>query len=425
MMVESTQEKTNLQSKIAKEKLSDKVIDQLLSGGTLTSEELFGRDGFLKFLKKRLMERILEAEMSDHLGYAKHDVSGNGSGNSRNGKGTKVVKTDTGEIEINVPRDRNGEFEPQLIPKRRKRISGLDDVVLSLYSRGLTVRDIQAHLYDLYETEISKDLISKITDSVLEEVTEWRNRPLDEIYPIIFIDGFVAKCRLEGHVSNRTVYVIYGINMEGQKDVLGLYIGATEGSKYWLQVLTDLKNRGIKDTFILCADGLKGLPEAVESIFPQAIFQTCIVHMTRNSLNYVPYREKKAVAEDLKKIYQADTLTGAELAMDDFELTWGDKYNAIVKSWRNNWELIIPFLEYPKEIRKVIYTTNIIESLNRTLRKSVKNRGHFPTEDSLMKVLYLAIKNVSKKWTMPIRDWKSALNQFAIKFADRFPEKLI
>lgn len=424
-MLESSPKKTNVQSKIVKEQLSDKVIDQLLEGGILTSEELFGKDGFLKELKKRLMERILEAEMSDHLGYDKYDIAGNGSGNSRNGKGTKVVKTDTGEVEINVPRDRNGEFNPQLITKRRKRISGLDDVVLSLYSRGLTVRDIQAHLYDLYETEISKDLISKITDSVLEEVTEWRNRPLDEIYPIIFIDGFVAKCRLDGHVSNRTVYVIYGINMEGQKEVLGLYIGTTEGSKYWLQVLTELKNRGIKDIFILCADGLKGLPEAVESIFPQTIFQTCIVHMTRNSLNYVPYKEKKAVAEDLKKIYQADTLAGAELAMDDFELTWGDKYNAIVKSWRNNWDRIIPFLEYPKEIRKVIYTTNIIESLNRTLRKSVKNRGHFPTEDGLMKVLYLAIKNVSKKWSMPIRDWKSALNQFAIKFADRFPERLI
>jgi putative transposase len=288
----------------------------------------------------------------------------------------------------------------------------------------MTVRDIQAHLEELYGTEISRDLITTITDAVLEEVTAWRNRPLDAVYPIIYIDGFVAKCRLDGSVSNRTVYVIYGINMDGEKDVLGLYLGESEGSKYWLSVLTELKNRGIEDLYILCADGLKGLPEAVESIFPKAVFQTCIVHMVRNSLNYVPHKEKKAVAKSLKQIYEANTVELAEQAMDDFELTWGDKYRVIVRSWRNNWERIIPFLDYPADIRKAIYTTNIIESLNRTLRKAVKNRGHFPTEDGLMKVLYLAIKNVSKKWTMPIRNWKSALNQFAIRFADRFPEQL-
>ena len=287
------------------------------------------------------------------------------------------------------------------------------------------MRDIQSHLEELYGTEVSRDLISTITDAVLEDVTAWRGRPLDEFYPIVFIDGFVAKCRLDGRVDNRTVYVIYGINMEGQKEVLGLYLGAAEGAKFWLSVLTEIKNRGLKDIFILCADGLKGLSEAVEATFPKAIFQTCIVHMVRHSLNYVPHAEKKAVAMDLKKIYQSDTVALAEQALDDFELSWGDKYGAIVKSWRHNWEKIIPFLAFPKEIRRVIYTTNIIESLNRTLRKAVKNRGHFSTEEGLMKVLYLAIKGVSKKWTMPIRDWKQALNQFAILFADRFPEKLL
>jgi putative transposase len=402
----------------------EEIIDELL-GSTKSAEDLFGKDGLLKTLTKQLMERLLEAEMTSHLGYVKHASDGKNTGNSRNGKTKKTVKTGNGEIEITVPRDRESEFNPVLVGKRQSRLAGLDDNILSLYAKGMTVRDIQSHIEELYGTEISRDLISTITDAVLDDVKAWRSRALDEIYPIVFIDGFVAKCRLDGRVENRTVYVIYGINMEGQKDVLGLYLGAAEGAKFWLGVLTEIKNRGLKDIFILCADGLKGLPEAVEATFPKATFQTCIVHMVRHSLNYVPYNEKKAVAADLKRIYHSDTEVLAAQALDDFELTWGDKYGAIVKSWRQNWEKIIPFLSFPKEIRKVIYTTNIIESLNRTLRKSVKTRGHFSTEDGLMKVLYLAIKGVSKKWTMPIRDWKQALNQFAIMFADRFPAELI
>jgi putative transposase len=264
-----------------------------------------------------------------------------------------------------------------------------------------------------------------MTDSILEDVTDWRNRALEELYPIVFIDGFVAKCRLNGMVSNRCVYIIYGINIEGKKDVLGLYLGENEGAKFWLHVLTELRNRGLKDIFILCADGLKGLPEAVEAVYPQTTFQTCIVHMVCHSLNYVPYAQKKAVAADLKKIYGSSTVELAAQALDDFELTWGDKYPAIVRSWRSNWEKIIPFMDYPIEIRKIIYTTNIIESLNNTLRKSIRNRGHFPTEEALMKVLYLAIQQVSKRWTMPIKDWKQALNRFAISYPDRFPEKLM
>ncbi len=404
--------------------ISNEMLDELL-GNAKTQDDLFGKDGLLKQLSKQLMERLLDMEMTNHLGYMKHAVEGDNSGNSRNGKTKKTVKTGNGDIEIAVPRDRQSEFQPVLVEKRQSHLNGLDDQVLSLYARGMTVRDIQSHLTELYGTEISRDLISTMTDAVLEDVTEWRNRPLDKLYPIVFIDGFVAKCRLDGRVSNRAVYVIYGITMEGQKEVLGLYIGENEGAKFWLQVLTELKNRGVDDIVILCADGLKGLPESVEATFPKAIFQTCIVHMVRHSLNYVPYQEKKAVAEDLRKIYQSSTRDLANQALDDFELTWGDKYAAIVKSWRQNWEKITPFLDFPIEIRKVIYTTNIVESLNATLRKAVRNRGHFSTEDSLMKVLYLAIRGVSKKWTMPVRDWKFALNRFAIMFPGRFPDKLI
>ncbi len=403
--------------------INDEMLDKLL-GNAKTQDDLFGQDGLLKELSKRFMERLLEMEMSNHLGYMKHAVEGHNSGNSRNGKGKKTVKTGNGEIEISVPRDRLSEFEPILVGKRQSHLKGLDEQVLSLYARGMTVRDIQSHLSELYGTEISRDLISTMTDGVLEEVAEWRNRPLDKVYPIVFIDGFVAKCRLDGRVSNRAVYVIYGISLEGQKEVLGLYLGENEGAKFWLQVLTELKNRGVEDVFILCADGLKGLPESVEATFPQAIFQTCIVHMVRYSLSYVPYQEKKAVAADLKNIYRSSTVGQAAQALDDFESIWGDKYPAIVKSWRQNWEKVTPFLDFPIEIRRVIYTTNIVESLNATLRKAVRNRGHFPTEDSLLKVLYLAIRGVSKKWTMPIREWKQALNRFAIMFPERLPEKL-
>lgn len=404
--------------------ISDEMIDQLL-GTAKTQEDLFGQDGIVKQITKRFMERLLQEEMTEHLGYAKHAVEGHNSGNSRNGNASKTVKTGNGDIEVTVPRDRNSEFEPVLVGKGKRRLQLLNDQVLSLYARGMTVRDIQSYVEELYGTEISRDLITKITDGILEEVTEWRNRALDKVYPIVYIDGFVAKCRLDKAVTNRTVYIIYGINLEGQKDVLGLYLGETEGSKYWLQVLTELKNRGLENIFILCADGLKGLPESVAAAFPKTIFQTCIVHQVRHSLNYVPYNEKKAVAADLKKVYGSSTVELAEQALDDFELTWGDKYSAIVKSWRNNWDKIIPFLDFPIEIRKVIYTTNIVESLNNTLRKSVRNRGHFTTEEALMKVLYLAIRGVSKKWTMPIRDWKSALNRFAILFPEHFAGKLI
>lgn len=401
--------------------ITNEMLDEMI-GTAKTQDDVFGKDGLLNTLSKRLLERMFDSELTHHLGYEKHAVSGRNSGNSRNGKTSKTIKTNNGELELSVPRDRNSNFEPILIEKRKNRLKVIDDLILSLYGKGMTVRDIQAHIEELYGTEVSSDLISTITDGVLEEVTEWRNRPLDKVYPIVFIDGFVVKARSNGVVCNRTVYVVYAINLEGKKDVLGLYLGENEGAKFWLYVLTELKNRGMDDIFILCADGLKGLPEAVEAAFPKTTFQTCIVHMMRHSLNYVPYTDKKAVASDLKKIYQSNTITLAQEALDEFELVWGDKYPAIVKSWRNNWEKVTPFLQYPKEIRRVIYTTNIVESLNSTLRKAVRNRGHFSTEDGIMKVLYLAIRGVSKKWNMPIREWKQALNHFAILFEDRFPE---
>jgi len=310
--------------------ISDKVLDELL-GEARTESELLGKDGIIKTLTKRLVERMLESEMDHHLGYSKHASSGNNSGNSRNGSSDKQVILEDGKIEIEVPRDRNSSFTPQLIEKRKSRLLGIDSVILSLYGKGMTVRDIQSHVEELYGHEISKDLVSTITDGVLEEVQAWRNRPLKGIYPIVFIDGFVVNCRLNKAVCNRTVYVVFGINMDGEKEVLGLYLGESEGAKYWLSVMTELKHRGLNDIFILCADGLKGLPEAIEATFPETIFQTCIVHLVRHSLNYVPYTDKKAVAGDLKKVYSAATVELAAEYLDDFELTWGDKYPAIVK----------------------------------------------------------------------------------------------
>jgi putative transposase len=311
--------------------ITNDILDELI-GNAKTEEDLFGKDGVIKNLSKQLMERMLQAEMTHHLGYEKNAIEGHNSGNSRNGKTKKVVKTGDSSIEIEVPRDRKSDFQPILIEKRQSRLKELDAQVLSLYGRGMTVRDIQEHVSDIYGTEISPDLISTITDAVLGEVTEWRNRPLDKIYPIAFIDGFVVKGRLDNVVCNRTVYIVYGITLEGKKEVLGLYLGEAEGAKFWLYVLTELKNRGLEDIFILCADGLKGLPEAVEATFPKAIFQTCIVHMTRHSLNYVPYMDKKAVASDLKKIYQSATVELALEALDEFEIAWGDKYPAIICS---------------------------------------------------------------------------------------------
>tara|TARA_B110000914_G_C15462430_1_gene446529 strand:+ start:83 stop:1291 length:1209 start_codon:yes stop_codon:yes gene_type:complete len=380
-------------------------------------EDLLGQGGLLKELTKALVEKALDGELTHHLGYSKHSASK--SDNARNGKSKKGLLTDHGKMEIVSPRDRNGSFEPELVKKRQTRFDGFDDKILSMYSRGMTVREIQGHLEDIYAVEVSPDLISSVTDSVLEEVRAWQNRPLDAVYPIVFMDALRVKIRDNGHVINKAVYMALGVNLDGHKEVLGLWVAKEEGAKFWLKVVTELKNRGVKDMFIACVDGLKGFPEAIESVYPETQVQLCIVHMVRNSLRFVPWKDKKAVVADLKTIY---TATNAEMAKENlksFRTKWNEKYPTIADSWERNWEGFIPFLSYPDYIRKAIYTTNAIESLNRSLRKVSKNRGSFPNDESALKLLYLALSNISKKWTMPIRLWKQALNQFVILFPGR------
>jgi len=378
---------------------------------------LLGQGGLLKELTKALVEKALDGELTHHLGYPKHSASK--SDNARNGKSKKGLLTDHGKMEIVSPRDRNGSFEPELVKKRQTRFDGFDDKILSMYSRGMTVREIQGHLEDIYAVEVSPDLISSVTDSVLEEVRAWQNRPLDAVYPIVFMDALRVKIRDNGHVINKAVYMALGVNLDGHKEVLGLWVAKEEGAKFWLKVVTELKNRGLKDMFIACVDGLKGFPEAIESVYPETQVQLCVVHMVRNSLRFVPWKDKKAVVADLKTIYTATNAEVAKENLNAFRIKWNEKYPTIADSWERNWEGLIPFLSYPDYIRKAIYTTNAIESLNRSLRKVSKNRGSFPNDESALKLLYLALTNISKKWTMPIRLWKQALNQFAILFPGR------
>ena len=400
-------------------KTQEQLIDELLKDYT-GPESFWGETGLFAQLKQKIIERTLHAEMDQHLGYAKHDPKGHKSGNSRNGKGKKTIVVDSDQVDIAPPRDRNGTFEPRLIPKRQKYFEGFDDKILAMYARGMSVRDIQACLLEMYQVEVSEGLISQATEGIMAEVKAWQNRPLDPIYPIIFLDGIVVKSREEGRVSNRSVYLALGVTMEGQKELLGIWIAQSEGAKFWLGVITELKNRGIQDIFIVCVDGLKGFPEAIESVFPNTQVQLCIVHLIRNSVKYVRWQDRKAVCADLKTIYTSATEQEAQLALEAFGQTWDGKYPTISRLWRTQWEYIIPFFDYPADIRKVIYTTNAIESLNRSLRKVIKTKGAFPNDAAIMKIFYLALQNIAKKWTMPIHHWKGALSQFAIKFAGRF-----
>lgn len=403
-----------------KDKRSE-LLDDLLRDYDGDPKAILGEGGLLKDLTKSLVERALEGEMTEHVGYAPHANEGRGSGNSRNGKSGKTLQSEAGQFEIAVPRDRNGTFEPQLVRKRQRRLQGLDEKVIALYARGASTREIQGQLEELYGVEISPTLISNVTDAVLEEVRAWQARPLSALYPIVYLDALFVKSRQDGSVKNKAVYLALGINLEGEKELLGLWIAETEGAKFWLSVFNELKNRGMQDCLIACMDGLKGLPEAVESVFPQTRVQLCIVHKVRQSLKYVIWKDRKAVARDLRAIYAAATLEEAESALDRFEASWGDKYLAIGQSWRADWERLTALFDFPPAIRKVIYTTNAIESLNYSLRKVLKNRGAFPNDESIQKILYLALQNASKKWTRPIRDWKAALNQFVIMFEDRVP----
>ena len=396
----------------------DDLIDELLKG-VKTPDDLFGKNGLLKQLTKSLVERSLEGELTDHLGYEKHSPVGKSKDNSRNGHSPKTLKGDLGEIPIEVPRDREGSFKPQMIKKHQTRFDGFDEKIISMYARGMTTRDIQAQLQEIYGVEVSPSLVSRVTDEVMEEVKEWQNRPLDPLYPIVFLDALRVKGRDEGHINNQAVYLAIGINMDGLKDVLGMWIAKTEGAKFWLGVLTELKNRGLNDIFIASVDGLKGFPDAIEAVYPDTEVQICVVHMVRHSLKYVSWKQRKEMAEDLKTIYTAGTAEEAETNLDIFAEKWDATHPTVSRSWRNNWERLIPFFAYPKEIRKVIYTTNTIESLNRSLRKVTKNRGAFPSNEAVFKILYLALRNASKKWTMPIQHWKTAMNHFAVLFENR------
>jgi transposase-like protein len=398
--------------------ISDKLIDQLLEGCD-SPDDILGEAGLLKQLTKKVAERALNAEMEQHLGYAKHAPEGRNSGNSRNGKSSKKLRSVHGEIELDIPRDRNGSFEPKLIKKGEKQLNGFDDRIISLYARGMTTRDIQAHFEESYGVEVSPTFISQVTNEVMDEVKQWQQRPLDALYPVVYLDCLVVRSRDSGAVQNKSVYLALGINTDGEKELLGLWMAQTEGAKFWLSVMNELKNRGVQDIFIACCDGLKGFPEAIEAVYPKTQVQLCIVHQIRHSLRYVNWKQRKVIAADLKRIYGAATLAEAELALAEFAEKWDDQHPTISLSWRNNWARLSVFFDYPPEIRKVIYTTNAIESLNASLRKITKTRRSFPTDDSVMKILYLALHQISKKWTMPIRDWKAAMSQFMIMNSDR------
>src|ERR1039457_4854177 len=397
-----------------------KVIDQLLAEYQ-KPEDIIGENGLLKQLTKALLERALQGELTAHLGYKKHEPGEQKRSNARNGKTTKTLKGDFGEMALETPRDRNGDFEPKIVAKGQTRLTGFDDKILSMYARGMSTREIQGHLEEVYAVEVSPALISNVTDAVVEEVRAWQNRPLDATYPIVYLDALYVKIRDAGHVQNRAIYVVIGVNLEGHKEVLGLWTGHAEGAKFWLQVVTELRNRGVQDIYIACVDGLKGFPEAIETVFPNTQVQLCIVHMVRNSLKYVSWKQRKEVATDLKVIYQSATAEQAEMELTAFEAKWDKTHPTIGQSWRRNWDQVIPFFAYPPDIRKVIYTTNAIESLNMSLRKVTKNRGSFPNDEAMLKLLYLALKNIAKKWTLPIRDWKAAMNRFSILFEDRMP----
>jgi putative transposase len=397
-----------------------KVIDQLLAEYQ-KPEDIIGENGLLKQLTKALLERALQGELTAHLGYKKHEPGEQRRSNARNGKTSKTLKGDFGEITLETPRDRNGDFEPKIVAKGQTRFTGFDDKIMSMYARGMSTREIQGHLEEIYAVEVSPTLISQVTDAVVEEVRAWQNRALDAIYPIVYLDALYVKIRDAGHVQNRAIYVVIGVNLEGHKEVLGLWTGQAEGAKFWLQVVTELRNRGVQDIYIACVDGLKGFPEAIETVFPQAEVQLCIVHQVRGSLNYVSWKQRKAVAGDLRPIYQASTAEEAALRLEEFAAKWDGSYPTISAMWRRHWTHLTPFFAYPPEIRKVIYTTNVVESLNMSLRKIIKTRGSFPTEEAAMKLLYLALERIAKKWTMPVQNWKAALQRFAILLGDRVP----
>jgi putative transposase len=399
------------------EATTSKLVDELLS--QVDPSEILSKDGLFSKLKKQLIERVLQSELEHELGYDKHSKKGKKSSNRRNGSYNKTIIDNEGnKMPIEVPRDREGEYDPQFVPKGIRRFKGFDDQVISLYGRGMTVGEIQEHIKEIYETDVSKDLISTVTDGVIEEVNSWQTRPLESIYPILYLDCIHVKARDNHTIINKAVYLAIGVNMEGKKELLGIWIGKNEGAKFWMQVVTELKNRGVSKIYVACVDGLKGFTEAINSIFPDTVVQLCIVHMIRNSTKYVSYKDLKEVTTDLKKIYSATNEEEGSSELEKFTKKWDDKYPVISDIWRRNWSGISPLFAFPEEIRKAIYTTNIIEAANRQIRKIIKNKGVFPNDKSIQKIIYLALKNASKKWTMPIKNWPLALNQFEILCGD-------
>jgi putative transposase len=399
--------------------LPDELIDELLAGAR-TQEEIAGLGGLLGQLTKRLVERAMEVELTDHLGYEPHQEPAGGAGNTRNGSTPKTLITEQGEVRIDTPRDRDGSFEPQIVRKRQRRFEGFDAKILALYSRGLSTRDIEAHLEEIYGVKVGRDLISKVTDAVMDDARAWQTRPLDDVYPVVFLDALVLKIRDGGSVQRKACYLALAITMDGEREVLGMWFQANEGAKFWMQVLTDLKQRGVQDILICCVDGLKGFPEAIEAVFPQTTVQTCIVHLIRHSLKYVPRLQYDAVVRDLKPIYTASDPDVALQALEAFEEKWDAQIPVIGQAWRSAWEHVTPFMAFPEEVRRVVYTTNAVEALNRQLRKAIKTKGHFPTEDAARKLLYLAIQNAAPQWTRT-RGWTKALLAFKIQFGDRLP----
>lgn len=391
------------------------VLDQLLAGRS--PQDIFSKDGLVDELKKALSERILNTELDEHLAAE----NAGGQANHRNGYSKKSVLTATSKMTLAIPRDRAGTFDPQLIAKYQRRFPDFDDKIISMYARGMTVREIRGHLEELYGIDVSPDLISAVTDAVLEEVAEWQNRPLDASYPLVFFDALRVKIRDEGFVRNKAVYIALGVMPDGTKDVLGLWIEQTEGAKFWLRVMNELKGRGINDILIAVVDGLKGFPEAINAVFPQTVVQTCIVHLIRHSLDFASWKDRKPVAQALKTVYRAIDATAGQVAMDAFaDGPWGARYPAIALSWRRNWNLVIPFFAFPEAVRRIIYTTNAIEALNSKLRRAVRARGHFPTDDAATKLLYLCLNRAAAEWKRPPREWSEAKTQFAIMFNERF-----
>ena len=400
--------------------ITKEVLDELLKD-CHGADDFYGPDGLVKQLSKALIERMMQAELTEQLGYEKSESGQKQTENRRNGKSTKTLRTDQGPMDITVPRDRDGEYEPKVIPKHQREWRGFDSKILSMYGLGLSTKAIQENLKDIYNVDVSPELISRVTDEVKELVNEWRNRPLDPFYPVIFFDALRVNIRDEGHVSKKAVYIALAIRLDGQKEVLGMWIEQNEGSKFWMGILNELKNRGVKDTLIAAVDGLTGFPEAINAVFPETEVQLCMVHMVRNSVKYISYKDRKAVTSDLKEIYLAPSEDAAGNALDRFCEKWDGKYPTISRSWRNRWNEVIPFMKFSPEIRKAIYTTNAIESVNYNLQRNLKTRQSFPNDEAAMKLIFMILRRISKKWTMPIRNWAGALNQFALIYGDRVP----